>query len=58
MYGMKLALHKLITPTNNILRVLYQLKFKLSFIYLINKAWQNGKLKEYLPCIKLDLISS
>ena len=42
---MKLALRKLITLPVNILQVLHQSNFKVSFIQLISKAWQNGKIE-------------
>ena len=45
MQGIKLPLHKLITPAINILQVLHQSNFKVSFIQLINKAQENGKIK-------------
>ena len=45
MQGIKLPLHKLITPTINILQVLHQSSFKVLFIQLIKKAQENGKIK-------------
>ena len=45
MQGIKLSLHKLIMSTINILQVLHQPSLKESFIQLINKAWENGKIK-------------
>ena len=58
MQGIKLPLHKLITPTIYILQILHQSRFKVSFIELINKRRRMEVLIEYLPSMKLDLISS
>ena len=55
---MKLVLHKLTTPTINILEVLHQWSYKILFTSSSVKRRRMEKLNEYLPSMKLDLIYS